>query len=194
MAERRKTITGAQLDPGSADEDVARLGEIVEAIQEAAPQAEPEAPAIRANPAARHTEFDPKWREAFEGLLFLGHLEDTVEIPGHSFVVRTLRTGEKLEALQVCRPYEGSISYARAYRAAMAAAGLVLVDGSPVVVASRTVGAVRQKYDYLVNNWYDPVIEVLYERIDALEGQVVRIMEEMGVYNAKPGRAAAPPE
>lgn len=127
------------------------------------------------------SEFDPKWREPFEGLLYLGHLEETVEIAGHTFVVRTLKTGEKLEALQLCKPYEDSVSFARAYRAAIAAAGLVSVDGLPVLVPQKQVSAVRQKFDYITSNWYDHIIERLYEEIDRLEGKVVKILEELGV-------------
>lgn len=125
--------------------------------------------------------FDPRWREPFEGLVYLGHLESEVDFAGHRFVVRTLKTGEKLEALQICRPYEDSISFARAYRAAIAAAGLVSVDGMPIIVPHKGISLVRQKYDYITQNWYDIVIEQLYLEIDRLEGQVVKIMEELGV-------------
>ena len=36
------------------------------------------------------TGFPETWRQKFEGLAYIGYLEDLVEIPGHSFHVRTL--------------------------------------------------------------------------------------------------------
>lgn len=126
--------------------------------------------------------FDPKWRRAFEGLTYLGHLETEVKIPYHSFVVRTLTTGEKIKVTELIKHLENSIGYARAYRAAVVAAGLVLVDGQPLLVGSRKIDAISQKFQYLIDNWYDFVIDTLYDKINQLEGNVVAVLKELGVY------------
>lgn len=129
--------------------------------------------------------FDSKWRRAFEGLTYLGHLETEVNIPYHSFVVRTLTTGEKIKVTELIQHLENSIGYARAYRAAVVAAGLVLVDGQPLLVGSRKVDAISQKYQYVIDNWYDFIIDTLYDKINELEGTVVSVLKELGVYNEK---------
>lgn len=125
--------------------------------------------------------FDPRWRDAFEGLLYLGHLEGTVKIDYHDFVVRTLTSGEKIEVIRITQELEGSLGYPRAYRAAVVAAGILLADARPIPVASRQVSAIRQKYRWVTDNWHDVVIDLLYAKINQLEGQVVRILEELGV-------------
>jgi len=129
--------------------------------------------------------FDPKYRAAFNGLAYLGHLEAEVNIPYHNFVVRTLTTGEKIkitEMLGHLEPYQG---YGRAHRAAVAAAGLLLVDGQPLLVGSRKIDALSQKYQYIIDNWHDYVIESIYLKINELEGQVLEILKELGVYDDK---------
>jgi len=125
--------------------------------------------------------FDPKMKQAFEGLTYLGHLTAEVKIPYHSFTVRTLHTGEKIKVTELIQHLETSISYARAYRAAVAAAGLVLVDGKPLLTGSKQVDVIAQRYRYVTDNWYDPVIDILYDKINELEGKSLEILRELGV-------------
>lgn len=127
--------------------------------------------------------FDPKWQTAFEGLAYLGHLEATVSIPYHSFVVRTLTVGEKIKIAEMIKHLEDSLGYARAYRAAVAAAGLVSVDGQPLLVGSRNIDAISQKFKYMIDNWHDFVIDILYEKINELEGKVLKVLEELGIFS-----------
>lgn len=129
--------------------------------------------------------FDTKWQQAFEGLSYIGHLEAKVEIPYHTFTVRTLTVGEKIKIAELIKDLEGSLGYARAYRAAVAAAGTVLVDGQPLLVGSRKVDSISQKYQYMIDNWHDFVIDILYEKINELEGKVIKVLEELGIFNAE---------
>lgn len=126
--------------------------------------------------------FDPRWRNPFEGLTYLGYLEADVEIPYHSFKVRTLTTGEKIKVVQMIRELEDSIGYPRAYRAAVVAAGLTLVDGKPLLVGQKNLDVISQRYRYVTDNWYDYVIDILYDKINELEGQVLEVLKELGVY------------
>ena len=127
--------------------------------------------------------FDPKWQTAFEGLAYVGHLEATVSIPYHSFVVRTLTVGEKIKVAEMIKHLEDSLGYARAYRAAVAAAGIVTVDGQPLLVGSRNIDAISQKFKYMIDNWHDFVIDTIYEKINELEGQVIKVLEELGIFS-----------
>jgi len=131
------------------------------------------------------TSFDAKWRQPFEGLTYLGHLTSEVKIPYHTFTVRTLKVGEKIRLLEMVQHLEQSIGYARAYRAAVVAAGLLTVDGKPLLVGSRNIDIISQKYQYLIDNWYEYVIDVLYDEINELEIKTIEILKELGIYDAR---------
>lgn len=125
--------------------------------------------------------FPEEWRREFEGLAYLGHLECEVKIPNHRFVLRTLHPGEKIEINQICADLEGTFGWQRAFKSCCVAAALESVDGQPIMVASKRVSAIRQKYEYVVNNWYDPVIDRLYDELDRLESKALRVTQELGI-------------
>ena len=126
--------------------------------------------------------FPDEWKQEFEGLLYLGHLEKEVtSIPFHSFIVRTLTVNEKLAVSLLTKDFVDTIGYGRSYRAAVVAAGLQSVDGRTLIAGSKGVDILKQKYDYITNGWYDSVVDVLFAEIDQLEGQVLRVLEEIGM-------------
>jgi hypothetical protein len=127
--------------------------------------------------------FPDEWKIQFEGLLYLGYLsKEVTSIPFHHFVVRTLTVAEKLEVSLLTKEYVDTIGYGRAYRAAIVAAGLQYVDGRELLPATTGTKVLRQKFDYVVNGWYDSVIDILYKEIDDLEGQVLRVLQELGIF------------
>jgi len=129
--------------------------------------------------------FPEEWKDKFEGLLYLGYLKKEVNsIPFHKFVIKTLTVNEKLEISLLTKPYEDTVGYGRAYRAAVVAAALESVDGRRLVPASKGSNVLQQKYDYVVNGWYDFVIDILYVEVDQLEGQVLSVLQELGIFQA----------
>lgn len=137
--------------------------------------------------------FDPKFRTDFEGLTYIGYLETPVEAFGHEFLIKTLTVGDKLQVAQICKEFEGTYGYARAYKAAVLAGALIQVDGEPITVAEQKRSVVRQRFEYIVNTWYDPVIEVLYHKVDQLELRVLEISQELGMADG-PQTVAKPQE
>lgn len=126
--------------------------------------------------------FPEEWKDEFEGLLFLGYLQKEVtQIPFHKFVVRTLTTNDKIEVSLISKPYIETVGFSRAWKAATVAAGLVSVDGKPLIASSKNDNVLRQKYDYVVKNWYDVTIETLYNEIDSLENQSIIVLQELGI-------------
>jgi len=126
--------------------------------------------------------FPDEWKEEFEGLLFLGYLQHEVKrIPFHSFVIKTLNINEKLEVSLIAKPYLESVGYNRAWKAAVVAAALVSIDGRPLIPSNKTTNVVKQKYDYVVNNWYDTTIDLLYEELDMLENKVIMVLQELNI-------------
>jgi hypothetical protein len=126
--------------------------------------------------------FPDLWKDEFEGLLFVGFLQKEVtRIPFHKFVVKTLTVNEKLEISLLTKPYLDSVGYSRAYKSAVVAAGLVSVDGRELIPSNKNINVIQQKYDYVINNWYDTVVDVLYAEIDTLENKVVLVLQELGI-------------
>lgn len=126
--------------------------------------------------------FPEQWKAEFEGLLYLGYLRKQVDaIPFHRFIIRTLTVNDKLEVSLITKEYQDTLGYGRAYRAAVVAAGLESVDGRELISASRGTNTFRQKFEYVVNNWYDPVIDLLYREIDDLEGRVLMVLHHLGI-------------
>lgn len=130
--------------------------------------------------------FPEEWKDDFEGLLVLGYLEAVVEIPYHQWVIRTAKPAAKLEAAEVFRPFEGSAGFPRAYKCALVAASLELVDGQPILPVSKTQNAVRQKYNYVINSWYDPIIDILYDGVEKLEARQLMVMRHLGILPDSP--------
>jgi len=127
--------------------------------------------------------FPDEWKMEFEGLLYLGYLsKEITTIPFHHFTVRTLTVSEKLEIALLTKEYVDTIGYGRSYRAAVVAAGLERVDGRELVSSTTQLSVLKQKYDYVINSWYDPVIDLLYKEIDDLEGQVLTVLQELGIF------------
>jgi len=126
--------------------------------------------------------FPEEWKEPFEGLLYLGYLHKEIKkIPFHTFVVRTLTVNEKLEITLATKDYQDTVGYGRAYRAAVVAAGLESVDGRELIPSVKGTNTFRQKFEYVINSWYDGVIDVLFAEIDELEGQVFKVLQEIGI-------------
>lgn len=167
-----KSISSEELEEKFIDDVVDVEDEIeeqVEALQEEEPDWDPA------------EGFDPRWKEEFEGLTYLGHLEDEVMIGPHRFVIHTLNTGEKLQVAQIVKNFENTIAYMKAYKAASVSAAIQSVDGRPIVVTDKNRSVIRQKYEYVVNMWHDTVVDILYEAVDALEMKVLLILQELGV-------------
>ena len=126
--------------------------------------------------------FPEQWKTEFEGLLYLGYLrKEVTSIPFHRFVVKTLTVNDKLEISLATKDYQDTLGYGRAYRAAVVAAGLESVDGRELIPASKGSNTFRQKFDYVVNSWYDSVIDILYREIDELEGKVLKVLQELNI-------------
>lgn len=127
--------------------------------------------------------FPGEWRDDFRGLAFLGYLTDVVTIPQHEFVLKTLSVGEKIQVSQIVRPHEGTLGYGKAFKTAIVAASLVSIDGEAIMVAEKKVSVILQKYRYVVNTFYEPIVDLLYLRCVQLENRQLEVMKELGVFN-----------
>ncbi len=128
-------------------------------------------------------EFDPRVRQDFEGLLYLGYLTSDFEWMGHRFLIRTLRVGEVLEIGLLHREYVGTITDIKAYQAALVASCVLQVDGRqlpfPLTMENEDT-LLRNRFQYVLDKWFPPTLDAVYEHYLLLESRVEKVMEAMG--------------
>jgi hypothetical protein len=113
-------------------------------------------------------EFPEEVREDVEGLAWLGYLEDSFDLFGHSFVVRTLKGDEELLAGLLTKDYESTMTQGKAFAWANVALSLVSVDGDedfcPEIGPDRQANA-RARFNYCVQNWYWILANEIFNRL-----------------------------
>lgn len=149
-----------------------------------APQPEEDPSVLRDEEGNVLPTFDQRYAEPFTGLLFLGALTDTVHWLGHTFVVRTLRDGEKLAIAQIIKPYQDTMGIDRAYADATVALAIVSVDGEelpiPIGETKRVNEWGHQRFEYVRDNWFSTTIDVVYNAVMELESLSRRVVDAMG--------------
>lgn len=126
-------------------------------------------------------EFDPRYKDSFEGLLFIGSLRKRFKWMGHEFVIRTLCTNEVLEVGLVAKPYQESLGEIKAYQAAVVAASILSVDGKPPPIPITDEDSpLESKFFYVVNHWQPVVIDMIYGQVMSLEVEVNNVLASMG--------------
>jgi hypothetical protein len=129
-------------------------------------------------------EFDPRYAEPFEGLLYIGALTKEFEWLGHTFVIRTLTTNEILIVPLIIKKWEGTIGAARAYGACMVALATISVDGQslPTPVETSPIGHewALQRFNHVTGRWFPYTIDRVYSEYLELESEAVKTVEAMG--------------
>lgn len=142
-----------------------------------------QAPESTEKPEAPLPEFDSRHVEEFRGLLYVGALTDRFEWLGHTFVIRTLTTGELAEIALAVKNYQDSDAVLKVYQAGVVAACVVSVDGQsmPIPITSDPNDtAFNNRFQYVMRSWFPPVLDAIYQRYYALEIQVRQVIEAMG--------------
>lgn len=128
-------------------------------------------------------EFDPKHREPFEGLLYIGRLTKEFVWLGHRFVIRTLSDAEILEVGLLHRQYANTLSDIKAYQTAVVAACVQKVDGKslPYPISDEPDDTMlTNRFRYIADHWYPPTLDAVYEQYLVLESEVGQVIEAMG--------------
>lgn len=130
-------------------------------------------------------EFDPRYAEALQGLLFLGYLTEDFTWAGHSFKIKTLNTDEILETALLAKEWSESMAAMKALQTATVAAAVELVDGQAVAIPLTDFESpIAAKFN-VVKRWFPPTIDAIYERCLLLESEVERVLAAMGVASGK---------
>lgn len=194
------TVVTEPVDPGffpeadpSEESEWARLEEEAAMVAQLNGQASSETPPHPATPGipadsgagrkdpVADLEFDPKHRDDFDGLMYLGALTHTFPLYGHSFTIHTLTVDEMLEASLAIKEWDGTLGRDRAYLTAMVAACCDRVDGKPVHSPLGPNDNVTEgKFRYVRANWFPWVIDGVYAELMKLEARVTEILSLMG--------------
>lgn len=129
-------------------------------------------------------EFDPQWRDEFEGLAFIGSLKRTFTYLGHQFVIRTLNVDEVMEIALLTKPYQGTMADVKAYQAAVVAACVVTVDGQapPIPITNEATDTILlNRFNYVRRHWFPPVLDAIYTNYLLLENTVNKVIGAMEV-------------
>lgn len=127
--------------------------------------------------------FDERHRENFVGLLYLGRLQKTFPLFGHTFVVRTLTTEHLAEIGQIVKPHEGSLARNAVYQAAFVAAAVVTVDGKPLpgsLSGDTSMEVTEVRFPYVMANWMPAVREGIYNEAFRLEIEARDVLAALG--------------
>lgn len=151
--------------------------------QSVMPQPEPE-PAPAPEPVQEEVpEFDPRHREPFKGLLYVGALLDTFEVFGHSFTIGTPTQTERLQIGQVIQPWQGTVTGEIAYQTALVAAYLIDIDGVKLpepVLNNPKETALHDRFRWVSDNIRRPVINEIFDRCLRLDSKVDDVLAAMG--------------
>lgn len=143
------------------------------------PQPEPETEPV----AEDVPEFDPKHRQPFSGLLYVGALTDSFELFGHRFTIATPTQTERLQIGQVIAPYQNTVTAEVAYQTALVAAYLTEIDGHKLpepVLSNPKETALHDRFRWVSENMRRVVVDQLFDRCLQLDTQVNDVLAAMG--------------
>lgn len=133
--------------------------------------------------AIRARDPDPRWRQDFHGLLYLGALRGDFRYLGHKIDIRTLRTSEELIIAVLTREWAETMGYARAHATAICAMCVDAVDGQPLPTPlgdhSDDIAWARDRFRY-AQRWFPYTIDAIFERYLELESRVRTVLDELG--------------
>lgn len=132
--------------------------------------------------------FDPKYHEDFQGLLYIGALQDEFEWLGHRFVIRTLKDGEILAIGQIMKPYQDTIGQERAYANAIAALAVVTIDDKELPIPIGETGRVNEwaqlRFNYVRDHWFSPTVDEVYNQFVVLRDKATQVVDALGKASA----------
>jgi hypothetical protein len=148
----------------------------------------PEPPAPEPEPEAdpydeKIPEFDPKWKQAFSGLLYIGSLTETFSLYGHEFTIATPSQTEFLQIGLVIEPYQNTIMAEIAYQMARVAAYLVSVDGQPLaqpITTDPKETALDRRFRWVTDTLKRELVNKLNDKCLEMDAKMEGALEAMG--------------
>jgi hypothetical protein len=125
-------------------------------------------------------EFDPRYREIFEGLLFIGKVSKQFTWFGHKIIMRTPTVDDLLEIGLLHKPWVGTVAEVKAYQALVIAATIQSIDGQPFPPPLHSDdNALEAKFNY-VKKYYPWTFDKLYNEYLTLDAEVAAAHDALG--------------
>jgi hypothetical protein len=124
--------------------------------------------------------FDPRCRNDFEGMLYLGRLTKTFSWSGHKIKIQTIDQEGYLELGEIVKRYEDTWGAIRAQVSATVAGCIVSIDnkGWPVPLMEDE-SLLDTKFAWIIK-LHPFAIDAIYNEFMILEAKVFEVLEEMG--------------
>jgi hypothetical protein len=126
--------------------------------------------------------FDPRYKDPFVGLLYLGSLKKTVKLYGHEFKIETPSQRARIEAGVLHKEFVNTLSAEIGWASLTVASYLQSVDGNPLPAPISTNlrdTGVSDRYDWVVDNLRQPVILALFEECLILDAAAQDALNEL---------------
>jgi hypothetical protein len=126
-------------------------------------------------------QFDPRWTDEMEGLLFVGRVTHEFNLGGHRITIATPEAQDSLRAALLIKEYQESAGALRALTLAALAACLIKVDGHVLPRGIMADGSddLEARFNW-VSKLHTSVIDGIYQEYEALEIKVNAAIVSLG--------------
>lgn len=127
--------------------------------------------------------FDDRYKQPFQGLLYIGALTQQFDFLGHTIVIRTLTADEDLALGELTRQWMDTAAFERAYVTATVAMSIISIDGQqpPIPIGRDETGFAwaYQRFNWVKANLLSLTIDRIYREFNALDGTAREVLAEM---------------
>lgn len=138
-------------------------------------------------------EFDPRWQDEMEGLLYVGRVTHEFNLAGHRITIATPEAQESLKAGMLIKQYQETVGALRALTLAALATCLVKVDGHTLPRGIMADGSddLEARFAW-VSKLHTSVVDGIYREYEDLEIRVQEAIESLGKEGAPPMAQSIP--
>jgi hypothetical protein len=165
----------------------------VEAEAQAAAEVEPLPFEPEPDPADLLAEFDPRWTDEMEGLLYVGRVTHQFNLAGHRVTIATPEAMDSLKVALLIKDYQDTAGSLRALTIAAVATCLVKIDGHELPRGIMADGSddMQTRFDW-VARLHTSVIDGIYREYEDLEVKVNDAIQSLGKEGAPPMAQSIP--
>jgi hypothetical protein len=181
--------------PEIAEQGMGKFYDAREEEEKAAAEAGPSIPA--SEPEAEDddifAQFDPRWLDEMEGLLFVGRVTREFTLGGHKITIATPEANDSLKVALLIKDYQDTAGALRALTIAAVATCLIKVDNHllPRGIMADGSDDLETRFNW-VSKLHTSVIDGIYREYENLEIEVNEAISSLGKAGAPPGAQFGP--
>lgn len=135
--------------------------------------------------------FDERYKDSFNGLVYIGALTRDFDLFGHRIKLRTLKQNEILMIGELTKPYMATLSEPKAYTQAVVSMALMTVDDKelptmPLGDGPALASWAADRFAWIGEQYHDTVVGAIYEQYLVLAETVAQVIEAMGKASGQP--------